>query len=145
MQELSADAGGTSRFPQTPSTGPLRGQGVSAPSARISASHEPEQPVEAASAPRSVHQNRVLDDPSTDAIVTALAEPERSEPDRVETEEFLAPIPVERDSSASAMIVFEDVQKIYEPGVTALDGVSFTSRRASSSSSSARRARASRP
>jgi cell division transport system ATP-binding protein len=126
MQELSPDAGGTSRFPQTPSTGPLRGQGASAPSARISAFHEPEQPVEAASAPRSVHQNRVLDDSSTDATVTALAEPERTEPGRIETEEFLAPIPVERDSNASAMIVFEDVQKIYEPGVTALDGVSFT-------------------
>ena len=120
MQELSADAGGTSRFPQTPSTGPLRGQGASAPSARISAFHEPEQPVEAASAPN------VLDDSSTDATVTALAEPERIEPSHVETEEFLAPVPAERDQSGSSMIVFEDVQKIYEPGVTALDGVSFT-------------------
>jgi cell division transport system ATP-binding protein len=125
MPELSASAGGTSRFPQTPSTGSLRGRGASAPSARISAFHEPEQPVEAASVPRSVHQNRVLDDSSKDATVTAIAEPERTEPGVVETEEFLAPIPVERDSSASAMIVFEDVQKIYEPGVTALDGVSF--------------------
>ena len=63
--------------------------------------------------------------------MTALAEPERIEPghiapERTETEEFLAPIPAERDQSGSAMIVFEDVQKIYEPGVTALDGVSFT-------------------
>ena len=118
MRGFLAQAGGNSRSPTE--------QGASAPSARISASHEPEQPVEAASAPRSVRQNRVLDDSSTDAIVTAVAEPERSEPNRVETEEFLAPVPVERDSSASAMIVFEDVQKIYEPGVTALDGVSFT-------------------
>jgi cell division transport system ATP-binding protein len=53
--------------------------------------------------------------------VTALAEPEG-----IEAPEFLVPVPVERDQSASAMIVFEDVQKIYEPGVTALDGVSFT-------------------
>jgi cell division transport system ATP-binding protein len=82
---------------------------------RIRASYEPEQPVEAASKPD------VLDDSPTDATVTALAEP-----DRVETEEFLAPVPVERDSSAAAMIVFEEVQKIYEPGVTALDRVSFT-------------------
>ena len=63
--------------------------------------------------------------------MTALAEPERIEPQHVgtepvETEEFLAPVPAERDSSGSAMIVFEDVQKIYEPGVTALDDVSFT-------------------
>ena len=90
-------------------------------SARISASNEPEQPVAAASTP-----HRVLDDSSQDAAVTALAEPERIEPQHVETEEFLAPVPAERDSSGSAMIVFEDVQKIYEPGVTALDGVSFT-------------------
>jgi cell division transport system ATP-binding protein len=120
MQELSAEAGGTSRFPPTPSTGPLRGQDASASSARISASNEPEQPVEAA------FTANVLDDSSKDATVTALAEPERIEPGGVETEEFLAPVPTERDSSGAAMIVFEGVQKIYEPGVTALDGVSFT-------------------
>jgi len=48
--------------------------------------------------------------------MTALAEPEQLSEKQ----------PVQADPSGSAMIVFEDVQKIYEPGVTALDGVSFT-------------------
>jgi cell division transport system ATP-binding protein len=52
--------------------------------------------------------------------MTALAEPE---PETAETE---LPLPAEADPSGSTMIVFEGVQKIYEPGVTALDGVSFT-------------------
>ncbi len=81
-------------------------------SARIGAALEPEQPsgAAAASAP-------VLADPTeTDASVTALAEPEQ----------FIVPQPSESESSGSAMIVFEDVKKVYEPGVTALQGVSFT-------------------
>jgi cell division transport system ATP-binding protein len=85
-------------------------------SATIGASHEPEQPVAAASAPVPV-----LDDAHATSSMTALAEPEN-----VEAQEFLEPVPAERDGSGSAMIVFEDVQKIYEPGVTALDQVSFT-------------------
>jgi cell division transport system ATP-binding protein len=48
--------------------------------------------------------------------MTALAEPENA------VTPFVAP--AERDGSA--MVVFEDVKKIYEPGVTALEGVSFT-------------------
>jgi len=36
-----------------------------------------------------------------------------------------APQPAQLDPSGAAMIVFEDVQKVYEPAVTALDGVSF--------------------
>ena len=32
----------------------------------------------------------------------------------------------ERSASSSTMIVFENVQKVYEPGVVALEGVSFT-------------------
>jgi cell division transport system ATP-binding protein len=53
--------------------------------------------------------------------MTALAEPENAE-----VQELAAPRPAEREPSGSAMIVFENVQKIYEPGVTALDQVSFT-------------------
>jgi len=49
--------------------------------------------------------------------MTALAEPEN--------ETFDEPRPVQEDASGSSMIVFEDVEKIYEPGVTALNGVSF--------------------
>ena len=61
----------------------------------------------------------VLDyDSQTDAPMTALAEPE--------TETFEIPAPVDPEASGSAMIVFENVQKIYEPGVVALEGVSFT-------------------
>src|SRR5262245_54079838 len=37
-----------------------------------------------------------------------------------------APEPQRRTPSGSTMIVFEDVRKVYEPDVTALDGVSFT-------------------
>ncbi len=85
-------------------------------SATIGASNEPEQPVEAA-----IPLRLVLDDSPSDASMTALAEPESAE-----NQKFLVPAPVEPDSSGSAMIVFEDVQKVYEPGVTALDQVSFT-------------------
>jgi cell division transport system ATP-binding protein len=80
-------------------------------SATIRAPHEPEQPSAAAAALRPV-----LDDPPTDATMTALAEPEQLSEQQ----------PVQADPSGSAMIVFEGVQKVYEPGVTALDGVSFT-------------------
>jgi cell division transport system ATP-binding protein len=48
--------------------------------------------------------------------VTAVAEPEP----------FVVPESTETEPSGSAMIVFEDVEKVYEPGVTALQGVSFT-------------------
>jgi len=81
-------------------------------SATIGASPEPEQPLKAASP-----VNPVLDyDPQTDATMTALAEPES----------LAIPAPVDAEASGSAMIVFENVQKIYEPGVVALEGVSFT-------------------
>jgi cell division transport system ATP-binding protein len=58
----------------------------------------------------------VLDDSQTDASMTALAEPEQ----------LTTPAPAQADPSGSSMIVFEGVQKIYEPGVRALEGVSFT-------------------
>jgi cell division transport system ATP-binding protein len=81
-------------------------------SATIRAFPEPEQPPQAAS-PLSP----VLDyDSETDATMTALAEPETLD----------IPAPVDAEASGSAMIVFESVQKIYEPGVVALEGVSFT-------------------
>jgi cell division transport system ATP-binding protein len=81
-------------------------------SAKIGAALEPEQPSDAAAATAPV-----LDDPiQTDTSLTALAEPEQ----------FIVPQPSEAESSGSAMIVFEDVKKVYEPGVTALQGVSFT-------------------
>jgi cell division transport system ATP-binding protein len=57
----------------------------------------------------------VLDDPRTQTSLTAVAEPEP----------FVVPEPSRTEPSGSAMIVFEDVQKTYEPGVTALQGVSF--------------------
>jgi cell division transport system ATP-binding protein len=82
-------------------------------SATIGAPPEPEQPAEAAAALRPV-----LDDHSqTEATMTAIAEPE--------TLLESLPAPAQADPSGSAMIVFEGVQKIYEPGVTALSGVSF--------------------
>ena len=83
-------------------------------SARIDPSHEPEQSSRAASPLRPV-----LDyDSQTDATMTALAEPQ--------TETLATPRPVDAEPSGSTMIVFESVQKIYEPGVVALEGVSFT-------------------
>jgi cell division transport system ATP-binding protein len=79
-------------------------------SASIGAASEPEQ--SSATAPHPV-----LDEPiPTDTTVTAVAEPEP----------FIVPQPSESEPSGSAMIVFEDVKKVYEPGVTALQGVSFT-------------------
>jgi len=46
----------------------------------------------------------------------------------VETEQqpIEEPLVAATEPSGSVMIVFEDVHKVYEPGVTALDGVSFT-------------------
>ena len=83
-------------------------------SATIGPSREPVQPPQAAS---PLHP--VLDyDSQTDVPMTALAEPE--------PETFEIPAPVDPEASGSAMIVFENVQKIYEPGVVALEGVSFT-------------------
>jgi cell division transport system ATP-binding protein len=47
--------------------------------------------------------------------MTALAEPENA----------VAPAPSVFEPSGSSMVVFENVKKVYEPGVTALEGVSF--------------------
>ena len=81
-------------------------------SATIDAPPEPEQPPQAASALRPV----LDDDLETDEPMTALAEPET----------LAQPLPAVADPSGSTMIVFEGVKKVYEPNVTALDGVSFT-------------------
>ncbi len=80
-------------------------------SATIGPLPEPAQPEEVAAAIRPV-----LDDDVQTETMTALAEPETIE------EQFSE----QTDASSSAMIVFEGVQKIYEPHVIALDGVSFT-------------------
>jgi cell division transport system ATP-binding protein len=48
--------------------------------------------------------------------MTALAEPENA----------ITPIPAPAERDGASMIVFEDVTKVYEPGVTALERVSFT-------------------
>ena len=58
--------------------------------------------------------------------MTALAEPELQEVETLEPERLEAPKPVDTEPSGSTMIVFEGVQKVYEPHVVALDGVSFT-------------------
>jgi cell division transport system ATP-binding protein len=47
--------------------------------------------------------------------MTAIAEPEQ----------IFVPEPIAAEPGGSAMIVFENVKKVYEPGVTALSGVSF--------------------
>jgi cell division transport system ATP-binding protein len=57
------------------------------------------------------------DDVQTEATMTALAEHETTAAPEPQTARL--------DPSGAAMIVFEDVQKVYEPAVTALDGVSF--------------------
>ena len=81
-------------------------------SARIGAASESERSSEAATSFRPTH-----DDPTdTHASVTALAEPEP----------FVLDQPTAAEPSGSAMIVFESVQKTYEPNVQALKGVSFT-------------------
>jgi cell division transport system ATP-binding protein len=80
-------------------------------SATIGSHPEPERPVEAVTQLRPVP-----DDPQADSTMTALAEPENA----------VAPFPAAAERDGSAMIVFEDVTKVYEPGVTALQRVSFT-------------------
>ncbi len=105
-------------------------------SARIGASNEPERPSAAAST-----LDPVLEDESqTDTSMTALAEPEPEQIETLEGELEAGPVeagpaeavsaeagqPAEAEPSGSTMIVFEDVQKVYEPHVVALDGVSFT-------------------
>ena len=82
-------------------------------SARLAASQEPEQPPTAPS-----HSDPVQDtDFESPTTMTAIAEPEAFSPQEPASE----PSP-----SGSSMIVFEDVKKVYEPGVTALEGVNFT-------------------
>jgi cell division transport system ATP-binding protein len=58
--------------------------------------------------------------------MTALAEPEPDQIDIIDPEEAEERRPAEAEPSGSTMIVFEDVQKVYDPHVVALDGVSFT-------------------
>jgi cell division transport system ATP-binding protein len=102
----------------------MEGAGLSA---RIDPSNEPEQPSAAASTLSSLQLGPVLEDePHPDISMTALAEPEPEQVDSLDPEELPAPRPAEAEPSGSTMIVFEDVQKVYDPHVVALDGVSFT-------------------
>jgi cell division transport system ATP-binding protein len=73
---------------------------------------EPERPAEPDVRPDAARGDSVQDDDlqMIQTASTVLAEPE---------------VEVTQPASGSAMIVFEDVRKIYEPHVTALDGVSF--------------------
>src|SRR5213592_1080571 len=80
-------------------------------SATLEPSQEPERPSGSASA---VHQVQDLD--LTQSSSAALAEPE---PDLLTPAEPAA-------GAGSTMIVFENVTKVYEPRVTALEAVSFT-------------------
>jgi cell division transport system ATP-binding protein len=93
-------------------------------SARIGASNEPEWPPAAASTLDPVLEH----DSHNDTSMTALAEPEQIpvlEPEEVEAQPVEAERPVETEPSGSTMIVFEDVRKVYDPHVVALDAVSF--------------------
>jgi cell division transport system ATP-binding protein len=63
--------------------------------------------------------------------MTVIAEPETEQIETIEAQELEpgeleAPQSTETEPSGSAMIVFEDVRKVYEPNVTALDRVTFT-------------------
>jgi cell division transport system ATP-binding protein len=80
-------------------------------SATLDAQSDPERP------PRpSSSGDPVQDDPQLTAPVTALAEPSPAYADGVGGAAAV---------SGSSMIVLENVRKVYEPNVTALDGVSF--------------------
>src|SRR5712692_4322962 len=84
---------------------PEPGQSAPKPTARLASPLDP------------VQVDPMQDDPLTitdDYASTALAEPE------------VAPEPAAAAQAGSAMIVFEDVSKVYEPRVVALEGVSFT-------------------
>src|SRR5574337_1854321 len=87
-------------------------------SATLGASPEPEQPSQAVSHSDPVQSNPVQDkDFESPIAMTALAEPEAISQQEPTTD---------KAASGSSMIVFEGVGKVYEPGVTALEGVGFT-------------------
>jgi cell division transport system ATP-binding protein len=95
-------------------------------SARIPASNEPERPLAAASTFAPVLEQAHEPETMTALAPTELAEPGPEQIESLEAAELETPQPTETEPSGSTMIVFEDVQKVYEPNVTALDGVSFT-------------------
>jgi cell division transport system ATP-binding protein len=105
-------------------------------SARIGASNEPERPSAAASTINPVPEERstpAISDQNTmsaQETMTALAEPELEQVEALEADPEAGALeaeqPIDTEPSGSTMIVFEDVQKVYEPHVVALDGVSFT-------------------
>jgi cell division transport system ATP-binding protein len=77
---------------------------------------EPERPSEPDSPRDSARDRPVQDDLMIETPSTVVAEPEVEVP----------PSTPSSSPTGSAMIVFEDVRKVYEPHVTALNGVSFT-------------------
>jgi cell division transport system ATP-binding protein len=80
-------------------------------SATLDAQSDPERPTRPSSS-----GDPVQDDPQLTALVTDLAEPSPAYADGVGGAAAV---------SGSSMIVLENVRKVYEPNVTALDGVSF--------------------
>jgi cell division transport system ATP-binding protein len=86
-------------------------------SATIDPPVEPERP--SAGAP-SLHEPVTDDEPHTQPVSAASATAASAV---LVDPADLEPVPA---APGSAMIVFEDVRKIYEPNVVALDGVSFT-------------------
>jgi cell division transport system ATP-binding protein len=100
-------------------------------SARIGASNQPERPSATVSTPSESTPLAPVLEEAPHETMTALAEPEPEQietvdPPELETEPVESGQPAETEPSGSTMIVFEDVQKIYDPNVTALDSVSFT-------------------
>jgi cell division transport system ATP-binding protein len=87
-------------------------------SARLEAQPEPEQSAAASPSELASPLDPVQDDASVmdDSPVTVAVPEEDAQPDPAAA----------ATQAGSAMIVFEDVRKIYEPHVVALDGVSFT-------------------
>jgi cell division transport system ATP-binding protein len=97
-------------------------------SAKLESQPEPEQAaMPRLASPVDQVQPSTLDPVQDDTFImdespTAVAVPDEPQmPDAVGD-----PAATESQAAASAMIVFEDVRKIYEPHVVALDGVSFT-------------------
>ena len=91
-------------------------------SAKLTSQPEPEQSAPTSSARFASSLDPVQDEPlNMDDSPAAVAVPE--------VPEVVDPPPADAQAesqAASAMIVFEDVRKTYEPRVVALDGVSFT-------------------
>src|SRR6476619_3812557 len=85
-------------------------------SATLDRDSDPERPSRASSSIDPVQDEH--SDVTT--VPTAIAEPDPAQPDSTVSAERHG-----ASASSSSMIVLQDVRKVYEPNVTALDGVSF--------------------